>query len=141
MPFFGCTCIIKHSTILELYHLGNSVYDNNRFNEAASHFEAALNIVKIPSFYISLGNSYFVTSDFRKALTTCQAALKAYRVKKDSQGEGNALGNMGLAYYALGQYNKAIEYYSQALATFEEIKSPYAEQVRKVLAELEAGGK
>jgi hypothetical protein len=37
----------------------------------------------------------------------------------------------------LGQVEKAIEYYKQSLLIFEEIKSPYAEKVRKWLAELE----
>jgi hypothetical protein len=33
---------------------------------------------------------------------------------------------------------KAIEYYKQSLLIFEEIKSPYAEQVRKWLSKLKA---
>jgi tetratricopeptide (TPR) repeat protein len=166
---------------LLLYQKGNKAYEQNQFKKAITHFEWALKIVKIPSFYLSLGNSFIVTSDFRKALTTYQTALKLYQAKKDRKGEGNALGNLGLAYYALGQVEKAIEYYEQALAIsreighrrgegirlgnlgnayralgqvekaieyykqslliFEEIKSPYAEQVRKWLAELDADGK
>ncbi|MFM6139793.1 MAG: tetratricopeptide repeat protein, partial [Sphaerospermopsis kisseleviana] len=31
---------------------------------------------------------------------------------KDRRGEGAALGNLGNAYYALGEYTKAIEYYT-----------------------------
>ncbi|HBK63721.1 MAG TPA: hypothetical protein DD000_09435, partial [Cyanobacteria bacterium UBA11166] len=37
-------------------------------------------------------------------------------------GEGNALGNLGNAYYRLGDYTKAIEYYQQHLAIAREIK-------------------
>src|ERR671932_2201839 len=41
---------------------------------------------------------------------------------KDRQGEGNALGSLGLAYRNLGDYAKAIEYYQQCLAIAREIK-------------------
>ncbi|MDM3856552.1 MAG: CHAT domain-containing protein, partial [Aphanizomenon gracile PMC649.10] len=37
-------------------------------------------------------------------------------------GEGNALGNLGNAYHALGEYTKAIEYHSSSLAIAREIK-------------------
>ena len=32
----------------------------------------------------------------------------------DRRGEGNALGNLGSAYYALGEARRAIEFYEQA---------------------------
>jgi tetratricopeptide (TPR) repeat protein len=54
------------------------------------------------------------------------------------RGEGIRLGNLGSAYYSLGQYEKAIKYYTQSLAIFEDIKSPYAELTRVRIAELEA---
>jgi tetratricopeptide (TPR) repeat protein len=106
---------------LELYELGDSAYDNNQFQEAITHFKAALEVVKTPSIYLSLGNSLLVTSDFRAALTTYQAALELFKNSKDKKGEGNALGGIGLAYYSLGQYDKAIEYYERALAIAREI--------------------
>jgi tetratricopeptide (TPR) repeat protein len=101
---------------LELYELGDSAYDNNQFKEAITHFKAALEIVKTPSIYFSLGNSLLVTSDFTSAKAAYQTALELFRKKKDKNGEGNSLGNLGLAYRALGQVEKAIEYYKQALA-------------------------
>jgi tetratricopeptide (TPR) repeat protein len=36
-------------------------------------------------------------------------------------GEGNALGNLGLAYAALGETRKAIDYYEQRLVIAREI--------------------
>ncbi|MCD4777934.1 MAG: tetratricopeptide repeat-containing protein, partial [Desulfobacterales bacterium] len=42
----------------------------------------------------------------------------------DRRGEGNHLGNLGLAYSDLGQVEKAIEYYEQALLIGKEIKDP-----------------
>ncbi|MEE8524342.1 MAG: tetratricopeptide repeat protein, partial [Thermoanaerobaculia bacterium] len=39
----------------------------------------------------------------------------------DRRGEGNALGNLGIAYYSLGEVEKAIGYYEQALVIVREI--------------------
>jgi CHAT domain-containing protein len=41
---------------------------------------------------------------------------------KDRLGEGQSLGNLGLAYQALGKYDKAIEFFLQSLAIAREIK-------------------
>jgi hypothetical protein len=57
--------------------------------------------------------------------------------------EGNRLGNLGLAYAALGEVFPdgdrpgTINYYEQALAIFEAIEDPNAEKVRRWLAELD----
>ena len=98
---------------LQLYEKGNKAYDNNQFQDAITHFRSALEIVKIPSFYLSLGNSYLVTSDFKAALTTHQTALNLYRHSKDQKGEGNALDGLGRAYIYLSQYDKAIEHHNE----------------------------
>ena len=63
-------------------------------------------------------------------------ALTISREIGDRQGEGSHLGNLGRAYDSHGQYDKAIEYYTQALAIFEEIKSPYADWARQRISEL-----
>ncbi len=55
----------------------------------------------------------------------------------DWQGEGNSLGNLGLAYRDLGQMDQAKQYLKESLAIFEEINSPRAELVRTWLKELD----
>ena len=50
-----------------------------------------------------------------------EAALAAARRLGDRRGEGTALGNLGLAYAALGDAGRAIELYEQALAIDREI--------------------
>jgi len=57
-----------------------------------------------------------------KALQSWQQSLKLYREIKDRRGEGQSLGNLGNAYYSLGNYPKAIDYYEQYLAISREIK-------------------
>ena len=55
----------------------------------------------------------------------------------DRRGEGAALGNLGMAYAALGDRERAITYTQDALEIFEQIESPYADMARKRLAELQ----
>jgi tetratricopeptide (TPR) repeat protein len=59
-----------------------------------------------------------------KAIEHYDQALVIAREIGDCCGEGNWLGNIGIAYYQLGQVDKAIEYYEQALIIGKEIKDP-----------------
>ncbi|MBC7259162.1 MAG: tetratricopeptide repeat-containing protein, partial [Chloroflexi bacterium] len=47
--------------------------------------------------------------------------LQIHREIGDRRGEGNALGNLGLAYAALGDPRRAIAFYEQALEIAREI--------------------
>jgi CHAT domain-containing protein len=68
------------------------------------------------------GKEQYQTSQFTAALQSWQQALKIYQEIKDRKGEGNALANLGLAYFSLGEYTKAIEYHSSSLVIFRELK-------------------
>jgi CHAT domain-containing protein/peptide methionine sulfoxide reductase MsrA len=68
------------------------------------------------------GIEQFQSSQFEAALKSWEQALIIYREIKDRKGEGNALGNLGAAYRALGNYVKAIDYQEQSLALAREIK-------------------
>ncbi len=57
----------------------------------------------------------------REQVNWLQQALVAARKANDRRGEGNALGNLGLAYAALGEPRRAIEFYEQALVIRREI--------------------
>jgi len=72
-----------------------------------------------------------------QAIEYHQQALAISREVGDRRGEGNHLDNLGIAYRDLGDITCARQCLSQALAIFEEIKSPHAEQVRRQLAELD----
>jgi tetratricopeptide (TPR) repeat protein len=75
------------------------------------------------------GIEQFQTSQFEAALQSWQQALKLYREIKDRLGEGAALGNLGLAYAALGDYGQAIAYQQQRLAIAREIKDRDGERI------------
>ena len=53
------------------------------------------------------------------------------------QGEGIRLFNLGIEYRGLGEIEQAREHYAAALQIFVEIESPYAEDARRELAELD----
>ena len=72
----------------------------------------------------------FDQEQFEKALATA-------RQTGNLHGQGNALGNLGLAYRDLGQLDQAKSYLEQALPIFEKIRSPSTEMIRDWLDELE----
>jgi tetratricopeptide (TPR) repeat protein len=69
---------------------------------------------------LNQGIQQYQTSQFEAGLNSWQQALQIYREIKDTQSEGKALGNLGNAYYSLGNYLKAIDYYQQSLAIAKE---------------------
>jgi len=85
----------------------------------------------------NLGLAYAALGQVEEAIEYHQQALAISREIGDRRGEGNHLGNLGLAYRDLGDIPHARQYLSQALTIFEEIKSPYADQARRWLAELD----
>ena len=59
-----------------------------------------------------------------KAIGFYEQQLVIVREIGDRRGEGAALGNLGLAYAALGQTERAIGLLEQALRIGQEIKDP-----------------
>ena len=58
----------------------------------------------------------------RERITWLDVAVTAARAVGDKQAEGNALGNLGLAWADLGEPRKAIDYFEQHLTLAREIK-------------------
>ncbi len=85
----------------------------------------------------SLGSIYSNLGQFEKAIEYYEQALKIHRKVGDRRGEGVHLHNLGNLYKNLSQTNKASQYLQNSLDIFEEIKSPNAEESRKLLEELE----
>jgi CHAT domain-containing protein/Tfp pilus assembly protein PilF len=75
------------------------------------------------------GIQQYQVSQFREALQSWQRALELYRdpviqsafPRESRQGEGTALGNLGIAYLNLGQYQEAIALNEQSLVIAREI--------------------
>jgi tetratricopeptide (TPR) repeat protein len=57
----------------------------------------------------------------REDISWLEVTLQAARLLEHKQGEGAVLGNLGLAYAALGETRKAIEFYEQRIVIAREI--------------------
>ena len=78
---------------------------------------------------LQAGIEHFKRSEFRIALVLWEESLTFFLADEvrttffqDSrQGEAASLGNLGLAYYSLGEYDRAIEFHQQSLNINQEI--------------------
>ena len=73
------------------------------------------------------GLGQYQSNQLEAALQSWQKALTIYQEIKDREGERKALGNLGLAYRALGNYSKAIEHLQQQLDISREIQNRQGE--------------
>ncbi|MSO19972.1 MAG: sigma-70 family RNA polymerase sigma factor [Acidobacteria bacterium] len=60
-------------------------------------------------------------ANFRQGKLFAQEGLELSRLLNNRRGEGNALGNLGIAYAALGETRRAIDFYEQRLVIAREI--------------------
>ncbi len=74
---------------------------------------------------LTLVNAVVYTGDLRfhprQRIAWLESQLRAARLVPDRQAEGNALGNLGIAHYSLGDARKAIGFYEQDVAIRREI--------------------
>ncbi len=88
----------------------------------------------------NLGSAYVALGETRKAIEYYQQQLKITQEIGDRGGEGNSLWNMSLALDGLCKRSEAVKLAGEALAIYEQIESPAAEQVRQQLAEWQGYG-
>lgn len=58
------------------YEDGNEAYANGQYEEAAAHYESALEEVQDPDLYYNLGNALYKTGDFARAILNYERALR-----------------------------------------------------------------
>jgi len=90
------------------------------------------------AFLGNLGTAYYTMGQFERAIEHYQRALSVARALGDQPGQAKRLGNLGLAYRAAGQVDRAREALQLALGIFQELHSPYAQQIQDTLADLKA---
>ena len=105
---------------------GLALFDRERAHlEAAFDWLASRGDKESAPLQVSLVDAVAYTSDLRfhprQRIRWLEAEAKAARLAGDRRGEGAALGNLGLAYAALGDARKAIEFYEQRLVIAREI--------------------
>jgi len=94
-------------------------------------------LINSQSYHILLdaGNGLYKADlgEPRKAIEHYEKQLMITRAIGDRRGEGNALFNTSLALDGLGKQAEAEKPAADALAIYEQIESPVAEQVRRKL--------
>ena len=109
--------------------LGNLCYNIGRFEEAEKYYEKALNfyvqLAKKDESYMkyvagvlnNLGNLYYVVGRPSEAEKAFRDALIIRRDIGDKEGVATTLSRLGLLHSSIAEYEKAKEYYEQALVT------------------------
>ncbi len=77
------------------------------------------------------GATQFRRGQMTTALTTFQQALALARQTKDRRGEATILNNLGLIYNSVGQPQRALEFYQQALLIIREVNDSLEERLRQ----------
>jgi len=127
------------SFVTELYEKGNVLAGLNAFDQERTNIESAWawakeNLAKsnaAASICSSLLNWPYLLGlrqHPRERISWLETALVASRRLNDKRMDGVHLGNLGLAYSALGDVRKAIEYYEQALVILQEIRDRRGEE-------------
>ena len=68
------------------------------------------------------GKRAYNAANYPQALAKWQQGLKLAKKSGNQPAVADFLGNLGLVYDALGQYDRALEYHQQALAIHRELK-------------------
>ncbi|MBP7069881.1 MAG: tetratricopeptide repeat protein [Methanothrix sp.] len=135
----------KYSEADVLGNLGAVYHDIGQLFVAIECYEQALKICRCTKNKNSEGNIlgnisqlFFNLNEFSKSIEYGEKSLKIHLQTGNIKGKGIVLFNMGLSFHKLHQGDKASKLAKEALAIFEQIGSPYADEVRKVLAKWNA---
>lgn len=91
---------------------GVEAYQNERWDEALSHFQAALDEdPENPQLLFNLGSALYKKERYQDAAAAFEKAL----MTRDIRLQENAYFNQGNAYYRLEKYQEAVEAYKKAL--------------------------
>jgi tetratricopeptide (TPR) repeat protein len=75
----------KKEEALSFYEEGVKFYDRKEYEKAIERFTKALSVVKIPSFYLVLGNSHVLSGKYVEAIDNYKKALVFYEERGDKK--------------------------------------------------------
>jgi tetratricopeptide (TPR) repeat protein len=100
-------------------------YLENAENLANRAFEIAKQTNYVPGMINSmviLGNCYYRTSDYKKAMDMAQKAMEMSEDMNYDKGLAKSLSLIGAIYNALGDYDNSSSYFFKSLKLFEKLK-------------------
>ncbi len=141
MLWSSCIAVATTSGVIAVH----PAFASQRFEDATAPLQRSF-VAQTPSAedrlaeadrFLQQGIQQYGRSPFREALQSWQMALELYREtgvreafpQESRQGEGNSLGNLGIAYRSLGQYQRAIDHLEQQLVIVREIGDRHGEGV------------
>ncbi|MBN1425224.1 tetratricopeptide repeat protein [Candidatus Fermentibacteria bacterium] len=110
--------------------LGLVAFQNARYDEAESYYEASLCLARAPdarnrvsegSTVLNLGNVALYQTQYPKAVERYREAQTIFSEIGHRLGQANALNNLGLVSKQSGAHEEAEDYYTQAVAVYRDI--------------------
>ena len=105
------------------YEKGYELLQGFRFAEAIPHLQRALENVKLPDFYLTLGEAFLELPDLLQAETVLREGL-AQITEEGKEHEANLSNLLGLTLQAQGDLQGALEWAQRALAIDEKAYGP-----------------
>jgi tetratricopeptide (TPR) repeat protein len=97
----------------------------------AAEFATDIHFVQgIARSHFSAGMAYLVLSKYEECLYAFDQAREAFRQVKDKWGESNTLNNLGSLHQRIGDYGKALDFYSESAKMKEESGDNYGAMQR-----------
>jgi len=135
VSFFAGVCSASASPgVKSLFKQGSTAYHAGNFQEALIKWKDGLTLAEqggnktyIRAFAANIGLAYAGLSEYEKALTFYEKALKINREIDDKKNAAINMNNIGVVYKDLGHYDKALEYYKEALAIRRDSKDRRSE--------------
>ena len=105
------------------YYLALTCCSRGLTSACVEHYEEALRLTRYygreedrPDILYRLCDAYRQNKEYGKAYTTGQEALSLYQIREDRQMEARMHSLLGHVSHLLGNYNEAVNYFTQSLA-------------------------
>jgi tetratricopeptide (TPR) repeat protein len=110
-----------------LLEIGQTLVDLGDSSLATQRYESLEGKIRDPLLQsycqTDLGNAYFDSGEFEKAILSYQRALEIAQETKDLELQGKCLGNLGNCFQNLGNTEIAIEHYRKALGIAQDLEN------------------
>jgi len=110
--------------VFDPFFEGTKLMTAYKWDEAIAEFQKAMKEAKakqLVALYNLVAICYYPSGRLSLALENYEESLRLARQFGDKQGEGNALGNIGVIYKAKGELDQALKYLEEALKIDKEI--------------------